>query len=758
MPIISQTPNMAPTDEDEAAAECDEPPGCRARVSTVRSHSHEHAPTSSNKSTVSISNSRPKVTKESLLTRALLSSPELSPTDRAASGITWRTVPAFSINPNHSGPSTAELTSDGELTTPPRSTTPSPPPPTQFTRPPWVAAEPPSKPVSPVDEHELKLEANLGRKRCITFACANKIDPVDHTQSDPVAAADPPKRKSTIKFACPARPRDTDVDTKNPTHSAIKPSAGIRGSRSPAPRSLQSRYQARSLEVSQTPGIKPPEPAPATGSLKVTGLGKFELSDATRFQEFGSSLEDEDWLNESSDYKQKMTVDDCMRKENVIRKLGEEVEAEAQEEAEEAENDEEDDDENDEDDDENNDDDEEDEDDDDDDDEEEDEDEDDGNQDLSDDGNETDNEAGFGSSDDEDGESDYAFWTPTTTAATSHSDITIMPPPMKWKESHGSIESLASPGPLDKAPPFEPKRAAAAKEKKSKSTAPSLPDSTDFVCGTLDEDRSIEVAYISRMEERRRQKHIPIPQDIDPSFPTSDIEDEDDEDADDDVSANPTAARKQKTDDDDAVEPPRGRRSSRTTLEKTSKAAAHSPRRLFGHSPRRLRSPPPPGRLRSPPPSRRTSLINPPNLGAGPTAKKIAVALAQRPNRTRTSSLPRTPNPFFARGYSNIYKRTSRSPSPGQKTSTKTKSSPTHTRGPIDIVAGLEKKRQKRKEKFWRQHCRRAAKDQIHSREKMVPGRGAERMKELGIEVAERFRAYGVGVNGGNGPKLVLSI
>lgn len=617
-----------------------------------------------------------------------------------------------------------------------------------------MAAEPTSKPVSPVDEHELKLEANLGRKRCITFACANKIDPVEHTQSDPVVA-DPPKRKSTIKFACPARPRDVDVDIKTQQHFSNKPSAGIRGSRSPAPTSLQSRYQARSLELSQTAGRKPSEPASTTGSLRVTGLGKFELSDATRFQEFGSSLEDEDWLNESSDYKQKMTVDDCMRKENVIRKLGEEAEAEAQEEAEEAENDEDDDDENDDEDDENNGD--EDEEDDDDDDEDE-EDEDDGNQDLSDDGNETDNEAGFGSSGD-DGESDYAFWTPTTTAATSHSDITVMPPPMKWKGSHGSIESLTSPGPLDAAPRFEPKRAPSVKEKKPKSTAPSLPDSTDFVCGTLDEDRSIEVAYISRMEERRRQKHIPIPQDIDPSFPTSDIEDEDDEDADDDVSANPTATRKPQVNDDDSVEPPRGRSSSRTTIEKNSKTAAHSPRKLFGHSPRRLRSPPPPGRLRSPPPSRRTSLINPPNTGVGPTAKKIAIALAQRPNRTRTSSLPRTPNPFFARGYSsNIYKRTSRSPSPCLKASTKTKSSPTHTRGPIDIVAGLEKKRQKRKEKFWRQHCRRAAKDQINSRDKMVPGRGAERMKELGIEVAERFRAYGVGVNGGNGPKLVLSI
>ncbi|KAK2821860.1 hypothetical protein FQN49_007603 [Arthroderma sp. PD_2] len=334
-----------------------------------------------------------------------------------------------------------------------------------------------------------------------------------------------------------------------------------------------------------------------------------------------------------------------------------------------------------------------------------------------------------------------------------------MLPPMKWRGSHTSIESLASPGPFEATP--KPKRVAGVKEKKPKSTTPDLPDSTDFVCGTLDEDRSIEFAYISRMEERRRQKHIPIPQDIDPSFPTSDPEDDDEDAEDDDVSAKPTAARKQQGSDvDNHVEAPRGRRSSRTNIDKAPNAVPHSPRRLFGHSPRRLRSPPPPGRLRSPPPSRRTSLINPPNMGTGPSAKMITIALAERPNRTRTSSLPRTPNPFFTRAYTshNVYKRTSRSPSPCPKSSTtKNKRNPTHTRGPIDIVAGLEKKRQKRKEKFWRQHCRRAAKEQNLHRDRVVPGRGAERMKELGLEVAERFRAYGVGM-GGNGPKLVLSI
>jgi len=66
-----------------------------------------------------------------------------------------------------------------------------------------------------------------------------------------------------------------------------------------------------------------------------------------------------------------------------------------------------------------------------------------------------------------------------------------------------------------------------------------------------------------------------------------------------------------------------------------------------------------------------------------------------------------------------------------------------HVRGPIDIAAGLEKKRQKRKEKYWRQHCRKYAKEQ--QERKTIPGKGAERMKELGLECAERTKAYGQG-------------
>jgi len=130
-----------------------------------------------------------------------------------------------------------------------------------------------------------------------------------------------------------------------------------------------------------------------------------------------------------------------------------------------------------------------------------------------------------------------------------------------------------------------------------------------------------------------------------------------------------------------------------------------------------------------------------------PTGINIT-GLAQRPNRTRrTNSLPRTPNPFFAHLERSGHSSAGISPAHDHF-----RDRDIHTRGAIDIVEGLEKKRQKRKEKFWRQHCRKAAKEQLER--KPVPGKGAERMKELGLEVAERFRAYGIAQD----KQLVLSI
>ena len=120
-----------------------------------------------------------------------------------------------------------------------------------------------------------------------------------------------------------------------------------------------------------------------------------------------------------------------------------------------------------------------------------------------------------------------------------------------------------------------------------------------------------------------------------------------------------------------------------------------------------------------------------------PQGLGISRGLAQRPYMIRTASLPRTPNPFF-RNY-----RAQTQHNDGASSEGVTAGREMHVRGPVDIVIGLEKKRQKRKEKFWRQHCRKAAKEQAER--KTIPGKGAERMRELGLECAERTRGYGLG-------------
>ena len=165
-----------------------------------------------------------------------------------------------------------------------------------------------------------------------------------------------------------------------------------------------------------------------------------------------------------------------------------------------------------------------------------------------------------------------------------------------------------------------------------------------------------------------------------------------------------------------------------------------APGRLFGRSPTRPGFPSP-NRLRSPRGS--------PNMPLGITIAR----LAQRPNTGRTKSLPQTPNPFF-KDYKIKDQRTTDLTSGVQSPDilAEAPDQEKHVRGAVDIVIGLEKKRQKRKEKFARQHCRKAAKEQAER--KPVPGRGVERMKELGLECAERTKAYGLGQQA----QLVLSL
>lgn len=59
------------------------------------------------------------------------------------------------------------------------------------------------------------------------------------------------------------------------------------------------------------------------------------------------------------------------------------------------------------------------------------------------------------------------------------------------------------------------------------------------------------------------------------------------------------------------------------------------------------------------------------------------------------------------------------------------------TRGAIDIVKGLEKKRQRRREKLLEKHCRLKEQGKVKEKSgKYHKGKGAERMREVGLECA----------------------
>ncbi|EAL88204.1 hypothetical protein KXW29_001965 [Aspergillus fumigatus] len=639
--------------------------------------------------------------KESLLTRALKHSPELAPADHQDHPF-YRSYHSGTV----SGISTAELTSDGGLTSPSLSNTPSPP------------LSPQLNGRSGLDATESTVEANLGRKRCISFACGRKAEemkPERPTAPESTAnstPAEPPKRKTVLTFVCPAR--DSCSTRERPPVRTAALRSRPRGSPAPVARKASPDKDV-SCPVKAQQDEKPSASSSQRG-VPVKGLGKFEESEATRFHEFASSVsEDDEWVNKVGEFTEKITMTDCMRKEIAIRKLGEEAEEEALEE------------------------------------EDEEEDEDDADSTIhdfsSDDGNESDNEAGFADSDDEsDDGSEYEFWAPTAiTTATSPQALDSARQALERRGSNTSLDSVTD-DPHKKWPPalawkangrspFKPPPV------KMRPGTPNLPDSTDFVCGTLDEDRPLEVAYKSCIEQRRLSKQVIIPQDIDPSFPTSDIDDQDDLEEDEmELSFRADELTRGRT-GGDSVRQHSPRLSPRRMM-------SPPPRRYSRMSPRRLRSPPPPVKMG---PTQSGDGVSDDQLPSRRPQGVNISELVQRPLMTRTKSLPRTPNPFFtsldkAHRWSSIAD-VQESPECGSSCTREV-----HTRGPIDIVEGLEKKRQKRREKFWRQHCRKAAKEQMERRP--IPGKGAERMKELGLEVAERFRAYGVG----HDAQLVLSV
>jgi hypothetical protein len=758
--VASSTADVA---DDEPVAEADEPPDHHS--------SHEHTQPDFHKSIIRAQIDR----KESLLTKALLKDPEnetSKPEIQIISDLSRRR--SMISNASMASASTAELTSDGGLTSPARTNTPSPPPPnaTYESFAPYSITSKPVPQTTPIvaslntrDSTQIPPEllsaspktlpppTVIPKKRCITFACGGKNVPSkavvapaptsEPTQSTTIEAPQP--RVCRIKFACPG-PKASETVSK-----ALKePESQVKVATSPKKSTAQSSSIPRkSPRATLQPSPRPHRDSSSTirrasqSPVAVRVKPKYIIADektlrsseATRFHEFASEEpQEDDWIRRDTEVpRAKLTINDTLKMENAIRQLGNEAEEEALEE------DEEDDEENDsgtyfdddnsEEDDEENDDDSI-----------------DGSGDDASDGNETDNEAGFAESDDEtDGEGEFSFWTPGRNMPYSQvAEASTFRPSAHRAASPSSIDSV---GALGNSMGYRGDRRTRRRPIKIRPGTPELPDSTDFVCGTLDEDRPIENAYISCMEARKIAKHKQTPQDIDPSFPTSDIEDEEDEN--DVVDAHDSDEHvwlhgKFEESDHEG----HGRRRSTTTRRKspiTSPKRIHSPpppnrrlhsppppkqrlrspppRKLFGHSPKRMRSPPPAKSVRSP--------------AASPThtaSQAINFApLASRPGLTHTKSLPRAPNAFGRQ-----YRASRIEAATGNGFDNSDVDG--HIRGAIDIVKGLEQKRQRRKEKFLQKQNNRGRKN--HSERKPQPGKGAERMRELGLLMAGKAGAH----------------
>ncbi|KAI7285125.1 hypothetical protein KC345_g1903 [Hortaea werneckii] len=765
---------------EEMLAEVDEPPDDLKRgLSWTQEHYSKAPPAMAPR-------------RESLLTRQLHSETEHSDEDHMP-----HPPRALSTHSTWSTTSTADLTSDDGHSMPSPGMSP-PLPPTEARNALPVTEKPLDKKLKIVGQEEAaasqedtgsekSVEATLGRKRCIMFACKGKEEakpkppsPTSAAQSSESTneksdATEQPKRKCTIKFACPTKttadkkpseagpakrpvsppPPQRKLPAKSPEHKVHRGSDSTVTHGSPkqlrkSPSMTQSTPSPNTTEASNIKRV----PTLSRDSDEETG------TEATRFHEFASSDDEpEEWVQEATCYRSRLTVTDTLMKENVIRKACEEVEEEAVAEEDDDEEDEDNDGE-------------------DQDDEQDDVDAevDEEDSDDSDAGFHSDDEDGFAASDsDEDEEgSDYEWWRPGgSTAATSIEHLERLNLNAKSDDARlsSSVGSISS----DQMSPSSSKKRRRRSPSNHTRTASipianrnnndDLPDSTDFVCGTLDEDRPLEQAYINRKKVIEAAKHKPRPQDIDPSFPTSDpeLDEEDDEDLDDPeeeddedqmVHGEMDSVREESTPKRRSSPAPR-RKSTRSPpppvryhsppptkrvtkhrspppplKQRASNRSPPPPRKLFGgYSPKRARSPAPTAMMTSPPNTRRTS----PSRGAA-FAKK-AEGLAARPDLTRTASLPRTGGFLLSR----LHKKHSDDGVASDTTAQHAHEIP--KRGAIDIVKGLEKKRQRRKEKMWQKMCaKNAAKGE--KTYKVKPGRGAERMREVGLEL-QRYRGKG---------------
>lgn len=669
----SRSPNMPPVAEEEMCAEVDEPPeGSGGQLS----------PAAFQKTSIR----KPSEGHSSLLTRALLTQSEDDPVITENGFTIVSGYRRRSMTSNVSVASTADLTSDTGLTSPSRANTPSPPPPEMHAHrlqeptnhgPKLKFGLPPARSAQEAEE--------APRKKSITFACFAKPEqqpsesksgrpqqhqPTATTHADPEAP-----RKPRIKFACPTPAADgpkQDVDGK--------PSgAAVRRHRSPPPPIFRQRSNEGQMPtMNGAPHLKVPTKQDVNESM------------------YDEPTED-DWIREEDlSPKRRITIDDTLMKENHIRQLAQEAEDEenAEEDGGDENVDQDEDDEGDEDDE---------------DDDDEDEDEDDGDEDNTecgsfeaDDGYHTDEETGFASSE-EDEEDGLRLWSHGLQPVIKPSPGNLVPARRASAPDHQSDSSTA-PGQGGNTVRRRKSRRASHQD-----VAPELPDSTDFVCGTFDEDRPIEEAYLTRRAALKAQKRHLIPQDIDPSFPTSDIEDGDGEEL-----FNPV--HNESEDEMWKMEDVRGE-------DRVSRKNGR------GVSPRRYHSPPPKPRGRSPRADKHS-----PRRMRSPCPKRLLPTGVSPPNRAHVK--------FAGIGAGAAFPQTKSLPRPaamltlirnGKKA--KVPTSDQHVRGAVDIVKGLEQKRQRRNEKYHQKYCNRARRGQIPER-KATPGRGASKMKELGLLMA----------------------
>ncbi|EME48962.1 hypothetical protein DOTSEDRAFT_67865 [Dothistroma septosporum NZE10] len=779
---------------EDLHVEADEPPDERTPRST-RTPCKPHA---YNKADPAIYNRR-----ESLLTRQLHSETEHTD-EEDASHAPPRTLSTQSTWSNPSTVSTAELTSDdGHSVASPAISPPLPPTAIRGALP--IIEKPLAREPQILEQEdrvaspEQSVEAGLGRKRCISFACGDKDKNAPISQPGPLPGAtttkefkhqndptSPPKRKCALKFVCPTRNSADKQAVNRPVSIAKRPASPPPPQRraSANPDAIKAHRGSDStvthvspISTRRTPEMTTTVATPAVEIKASTFQRKMSneshsSTEATRFHEFASSEDEpEEWVQESTCYKSRLTVSDTLQKENIIRKACQEVEEEVIEEEEledELDDDDDDDDDADEDDEDADGDEEEEE-------------------EVSDDGFRTDDEEGFAESDTEGEESDEEWWRPGggLTAATSIDHLERMTFNKKDDAVLASSVGSHSSGHITR-----PTKVKIHRKRRSHGTGLTiggradpvdLPDSTDFVCGTLDEDRPIEQAYLNTLKAKEAAKHKARPQDIDPTFPTSDpeMDEEDDEDLEDpedsedenlmhgeidefdgDFTARPSRPRTKSNAHSSPLPPARRRSPAPGMLKHQSTARSPpppvrrntarspppparrgtarspAPAKLFTHSPKRSRSPAPAMKMTSPPNTRRAS----PNHSV--IGQNTTHVLASRPQLTHTASLPRG---GFMMGKLNSLAISGHE---GSDTECNVTVGEVSRRGAIDIFKGLEKKRQRRKEKLYQKACAKAA-AKGEKAYKVKPGKGAERMREVGLQLQEYH---------GKGGKHILSL